>query len=67
MIDESTDISKYKTLYVLIRYEKDGKIQTKLLELLKINASEGTAEKLSNEFRKHNIIISLKYHRSGIR
>ncbi|KAJ8909743.1 hypothetical protein NQ315_014011 [Exocentrus adspersus] len=61
LIDESTDITDQKNLCILVRYvnRRKGKAETKLLELLRINAAEGTAEKLYNEFKKylesHNI------------
>lgn len=62
MIDESTDISEYKNLCILVRYEKKGNVHTKLLELLKLNASAGKAEDLYQEFKncmmRHKIPLS---------
>lgn len=54
LIDESTDIGLNKTMCLLVRFigPTDGKIHTRLLELIHLNEVDCTAEYLYSEFKK---------------
>ncbi|CAN7951098.1 unnamed protein product [Ixodes pacificus] len=54
LIDESTDVSSQKQLCVLARYvdPSSGKVKTELLELVQINAADGTAENVFSSLRE---------------
>lgn len=53
MIDESTDISDQKHMCLLARYvhPQSGNVETKLLELIKIDARDGRAEQIYKHFK----------------
>lgn len=53
MIDESTDIANYKLLCVLIKYVplNNKKYVTKLLKLIRLSATDCSAEKLNSAFK----------------
>lgn len=59
LIDESTDIGDSKCLAVLVRYSKLGKIKTRLLELIQVDARDLGATHLYGTFKacleKHEI------------
>lgn len=50
-LDESTDISNTKLLAVLVKYFSNGKLQTQMLDLIPINADNGTALGLFTLFK----------------
>lgn len=53
LVDESTDISSHKFLCVLVHYvhPKAGTVHTRLLELVAIDATDGSAKKAYEEFK----------------
>lgn len=53
LIDESTDITSNKTMCVVVRYVNpdNGEVATKLLELLKLNPIDCSAEELYKAFK----------------
>lgn len=63
MIDESTDITNGKNLCVIVRYvDSDFHVKTRLLDLLKVNATDCSAEALFKTFddlmKKENIPLN---------
>lgn len=60
LIDEGTDIGLNKTMCVLVRYvnPQNGEVNTKLLDLLELNAVDCSAEKLFCEFK--NLLIKFE-------
>lgn len=62
LIDESTDLSNDKNLCILVRYYKNGKCITQLLDLVKMLADGGTAENMYKTFveclKTHNLNIN---------
>ncbi|CAN8029251.1 unnamed protein product [Ixodes persulcatus] len=54
LIDESTDVSNQKQLCVLAWYvdPSSGKVKTELLELVQVNAADGTAENVFSSLRE---------------
>lgn len=54
MVDESTDIGMQKTMCILARYVQpsNGFVKTELLDLIKLNAKDCTAENLYIHFRQ---------------
>lgn len=52
LVDESTDISNYRYLCILVRYIYENKIKTELLDLIPIKADEGSAKGLYSLFKK---------------
>lgn len=53
LVDESTDISSHKFFCVLVHYvhPKAGTVHTRLLELVAIDATDGRAKKVYEEFK----------------
>lgn len=51
LLDESTDIGDYKSLAVLVRYSKLGRIETRLLELIQVDARDLGATHLYGVFK----------------
>lgn len=53
LVDESTDISSHKFLCILVHYvhPKAGTVHTRLLELVAIDATDGSAKKVYEEFK----------------
>ncbi|CAH1993914.1 unnamed protein product [Acanthoscelides obtectus] len=49
---ESTDLSNTRLLCILVRYIHKNSIKTHLLDIIKINADEGTAKGLYSLFKK---------------
>lgn len=62
LVDESTDISNIRLLCILVRYIYNSKIKTELLDLVPINADEGTAKGLYSIFKKclNNFNLNVK-------
>ncbi|CAH1111603.1 unnamed protein product [Psylliodes chrysocephalus] len=62
LVDETTDISAKKSMCVLVRYTKQFKVVTQLLELVQLNAADCSAVELynflKNCFNKHEIPIA---------
>jgi hypothetical protein len=62
LVDESTDIATKKSLCILVRYTKELKLQTQLLELLTIDAADRSAVNLYRQFKdclqSHNIPVT---------
>lgn len=52
LLDESTDISNTRLLCILVRYIQKNSIKTHLLDIIKIEADEGTAKGLYSLFKK---------------
>jgi hypothetical protein len=62
LVDESTDIGDIKSMCVLVRFVRNCRVQTQLLELIALNPKECNAEGLYKQFKaclveKHNIAI----------
>ncbi|XP_031334806.1 protein ZBED8-like [Photinus pyralis] len=59
LLDESTDIGDHKSLVILTRYFKNNKIETRLLQLLQLDARKLGADELYQAFvsclEKHSI------------
>lgn len=51
LLDESTDIGDFKSLAVLVRYSKLGRIETRLLELIQVDARDLGATHLYGVFK----------------
>lgn len=51
LVDETTDISSKKCMCVLVRYVKQFRVVTQLLELVQLNASDCSAVGLFNHFK----------------
>lgn len=51
LVDETTDISSKKSMCVLVRYVKQSKVVTQLLELVQLNAADCSAVELFNYFK----------------
>jgi hypothetical protein len=62
LVDESTDIATKKSLCILVRYTKELKLQTQLLELLTIDTTDGSVVNLYRQFKdclqSHNIPVT---------
>ncbi|KAK4873131.1 hypothetical protein RN001_015160 [Aquatica leii] len=53
-VDESTDITDYKSLAVLVRYQHNFRVEAKLLELVELDATK-IYEKFSQSLEKHGV------------
>ncbi|XP_039310247.1 uncharacterized protein LOC105196884 isoform X2 [Solenopsis invicta] len=55
LIDESTDISTRKNLCILVQYihSQNQQVQVQLLELLYIDATDGSSEKIYQTFKNY--------------
>lgn len=51
LLDESTDISNQKILFILVKYVNVNKIKTYILDMVKINRNERTAAELYGIFK----------------
>lgn len=62
LVDESTDVGNKKTLCVVVRYAKNFKVNTQLLELVQLNAADCSAAELYKYFKncllKHEIPLT---------
>lgn len=62
LVDESTDIGTQKAMCLLVRFPKNFKIQTQLLELINLDAQDCSAAKLYEQFKqclnKYNIPVT---------
>lgn len=62
LVDESTDLNNDKNLCILVRYYKNGKCITHLLDFIKMVADSGTVENMYKTFieclKAHNLSIN---------
>lgn len=61
LVDESTDLSMDKYLCILVRYicPESGKLMTMLLKMLKLDATDTTAENIYKQFKQYFIACDI--------